>query len=65
MEWITWKHLLQFKNEYNQGNISLAANCGWNLQQLGVENVFLHGELEEKIYMELPSEYGEQTIAIL
>ena len=32
--------------------LSLAVNFDWALQQYDVKNVFLHGELEEKIYME-------------
>ena len=34
--------------------LSLAANLGWNLQQFDVKNAFLHGDLEEEIYMEVP-----------
>ena len=34
--------------------LSLATNRGWSLQQFDVKNTFLHGDLEEKIYMEVP-----------
>lgn len=34
--------------------LSLAANFGWRLQQFDVKNAFLHGDLEEEIYMEVP-----------
>ncbi|RDX79462.1 hypothetical protein CR513_40107, partial [Mucuna pruriens] len=34
--------------------ISLITHFGWNLQYFDVKNVFLHGDLEEEVYMEIP-----------
>ena len=34
--------------------LSLAANLDWPLLQLDVKNAFLHGDLEEKVYMDIP-----------
>lgn len=38
--------------------LPLAANCKWKLQQFDVKNAFLHGGLEEEIYMELHSGFN-------
>ena len=34
--------------------ISLAATHNWDLHQLDIKNAFLHGDLQEEVYMEQP-----------
>ncbi|KAG7551468.1 Retrotransposon Copia-like N-terminal [Arabidopsis thaliana x Arabidopsis arenosa] len=37
--------------------LDLAAKHGWSLTQMDVTNAFLHGDLDEEIYMDLPPGY--------
>jgi hypothetical protein len=41
--------------------IVMAAAKGWSLHQMDVKNVFLHGDLQEEMYMEQPPGYVDQT----
>ena len=40
--------------------ISLAAYHDWNLHQFNIKNAFLHGNLQEEVYMEQPLRFVAQ-----
>lgn len=37
--------------------MSLAANFNWDVQQFDAINAFLHGDLKEEVYMEIPPSF--------
>jgi hypothetical protein len=45
--------------------IAMVVTKGWSLHRMDVKNVFLHGDLQEEVYMEQPVGYVDQAHANL
>jgi histone deacetylase 1/2 len=41
--------------------LSIAISNGWSIRQLDVQNAFLHGVLDEEVYMDQPLGYADKS----
>jgi hypothetical protein len=45
--------------------LSISANLDWPLHQFDVKNVFLHGNLEEEVYMDVPPGFATSHVGVV
>jgi hypothetical protein len=41
--------------------VSLAVTQGWSMRQIDIQNAFLHGVLEEEVYMKQPPGFEDSS----
>jgi hypothetical protein len=42
--------------------LSLAYSCGWDMRQIDIQNAFLHGYLDEEIYITQPPSFSHPSL---
>lgn len=45
--------------------LALVVSHGWSLRQIDIHNAFLHGDLEENVFMKQPPGYEDLCILIM
>ena len=51
------------KMNYIRILLSLAANKNWALHQFGIRNAFMHGDLENEVYIKISPSFNDSKLA--